>query len=163
VAKIWDAKTGKLITTLGHDIAVGIVFSLAWTSAGKKLITGSYGPIRIFDTATWKQTGTLEGHAYDYVNAISLSRNNRLLASTSDDNTARIWNLDTNLPVGPPLQHKRNVYSAAFSANGRVLVTGCEDKNAYTWDVDAILKKAGLEDLLPIGDVSASTSPTLGH
>jgi WD40 repeat protein len=145
-AKIWDAKTGELITTLEHN---RIVFTLAWTSDGKKLITASHGSIKIFDTATWKQTGTLEGHT-NYVNAISLSRNNRLLASASDDNTARIWNLDTNLPIGPPLQHRDKVECAAFSANRRlgVLVTGCNDKNAYTWDVNAIVKQAGLEDLL---------------
>ncbi|KIK32893.1 hypothetical protein CY34DRAFT_40322, partial [Suillus luteus UH-Slu-Lm8-n1] len=97
--------------------------SLAWTSDRKKLITGSLGPIRIFDTATWEQIATLEGHD-DWVKAISLSRNNRLLASAPEDNTARIWNLDTNLPVGPPLQDKKSVECAAFSANGRVLVTG---------------------------------------
>ncbi|KIK39350.1 hypothetical protein CY34DRAFT_29515, partial [Suillus luteus UH-Slu-Lm8-n1] len=93
--KIWDAKTGELIKTLKHD---WIVSSLAWTLDGKKLITASKGPIRIFDTATWKQTATLEGHE-NYVNAISSSHNNRLLASASHDRTARIWNLDTNLPV----------------------------------------------------------------
>jgi WD40 repeat protein len=155
VAQIWDGKTGDLIKTLQHD---WIVQSLAGTWDGKTLITASYGPIRIFDTATWKQTGTLEGHA-NFVNAISLSRNNRLLASASYDNTARIWNLDTNLPVGPPLQHRDKVECAAFSANGLVLVTGCSDKNAYAWDVNAILKQAGLEDLLqPPPDVNRLVS-----
>jgi WD40 repeat protein len=143
--KIWDAKTGGLLATLEHD---RIVFSLAWTSDGKKLITGSHGPIRIFDTATWKQTGTLEGHT-NYVNTISLSCNNRLLASASDDKTACLWNLETNLRVETPLQHRDKVECAAFSANGRVLVTGCGDKNAYTWDVHAILETAGFEDLQP--------------
>ncbi|KAG1759853.1 WD40-repeat-containing domain protein [Suillus occidentalis] len=145
-AKIWDAKTGELIATLEHD-KYTIVFSWAWTSDGKKLITASRGPMRIFDTATWEQIATLEGHE-TWVNAISLSPNNRLLASASDDNTARIWNLGTNLPVGPPLKHRDRVDCAAFSANGRVLVTGSKDKNACAWDVYAILKQAGLEDLL---------------
>ncbi|KIK32161.1 hypothetical protein CY34DRAFT_102140, partial [Suillus luteus UH-Slu-Lm8-n1] len=140
-AKIWDAKTGELIKTLKH---VYIVYSLAWTSDRKKLITGSYGPIRIFDTATWEQIATLEGHE-TWVRAISLSHNNRLLASASWDKKARIWNLETNLPVGPPLQHEDKVECATFSANGRVLVTGCRDKNANVWDVHAILKQAGLE------------------
>jgi WD40 repeat protein len=157
--KIWDAKTGELIATVKHDWPV---FSLAWTSDGKKLITASYGPIRIFNTATSKQISTLEGHT-TWVNAITLSPNNRLLASTSFDGTARIWNLDTNLPVRPPLQHKDEVYSAAFSANGRVLVTGCSDKNAYAWDIHAILKQAGLEELLHTTDVSANISPPLSH
>jgi WD40 repeat protein len=159
--KIWDAKTSKQITTLEHD---RIVLSLAWTPDGKKLISASHGPIRIFDTATWLQIATLEGHK-DWVNAITLSPNNRFLASISDDKTVCIWNLDTNLPVGPPLQHKDELYSAAFSANGRVLVTGCSKGNMYTWNIHAILKQAGLEGLLHTGTniVSANTSPTLGR
>jgi WD40 repeat protein len=98
--KIWDAKTGKRLTTLKHYY---IVYSLAWTSDGKKLISGSLGPIRIFDTATWQQIAILEGHT-SIVEAICLSPNNRLLASASWDKTAHLWDLDTNLPVGPPLQ-----------------------------------------------------------
>jgi WD40 repeat protein len=142
-----------------------MVCSLAWTLDGKKLISAvSTGPIRIFDTTTWLQIATLQGHT-DWVNAITLSPNNRFLASTSDDNTVCIWNLDTNLPVGPPLQHKDELYSAAFSANGRVLVTGGRGKNTYAWDIHAILKQAGLEGLLHTATniVSANTSPTLGR
>ncbi|KAG1755325.1 WD40-repeat-containing domain protein [Suillus occidentalis] len=124
------------------------IWSLAWTSDGKKLISGSLGPIRIFDTATWKKITILEGHTI-FVKAISLSPNNHLLASASDDKTAHLWNLNTNLPVGPPLHHEESLYSAALSPDGKVLATTCSNENAYTWDVHAILKKAGLEDLLP--------------
>ncbi|KAG2343323.1 WD40 repeat-like protein [Suillus weaverae] len=148
-AKIWDTKTGELLATLKHD---NIVCSLAWTSDRKKLISGSRGPIRIFDTATWQEIAILEGHTW-WVNAISLSRNERLLASASWDKTARLWNLDTNLPVGPPLQHKDEVECATLSTNGKVLVTGCGD-NVYLWDVHAI------KDLPPPGtDVQAERSP----
>jgi WD40 repeat protein len=145
--KIWDAKTAELLNTLKHDHRVE---SLAWTSDGKKLIFGSLGLIRIFDTATWQQIGVLEGHNYiGSVSAISLSPNNRLLASASWDKTARLWNLDTNLPVGPPLRHENYLRSATLSPDGKVLATACYNDNAYTWDVHAILKEAGLEDLLP--------------
>ncbi|KAG2125812.1 WD40-repeat-containing domain protein [Suillus clintonianus] len=147
--KIWDSKIGELITALKHDWAV---WSLAWTSDGKKLISGSYCSIRIFDTATWQQIAVLEGHT-DGVNVISLSRNNRLLASVSRDNTARLWNLDTNLLIGQPLQHEDHLHSAALSDDGKVLVTSCKNGNMYTWDIHAIIKQAGLEDLLPVPDV----------
>ncbi|KAG2338249.1 WD40 repeat-like protein [Suillus weaverae] len=145
--KIWDAKTGGLIATLKHD---SIVESLAWTSDREKLISGSYGPIRIFDTTTWQQIVILEGHE-GFVNTITLSQNNRLLASVSRDETVRLWDLDTNLPVGLPLHYKYKLQSAAFSVDGKVLATGCRDKNVYVWDIHDILKKAGLEDLLPTG------------
>ncbi|KAG2145845.1 WD40-repeat-containing domain protein [Suillus clintonianus] len=145
--KIWNAKTGKLITTLEHDWPAQ---SLAWTLDGKKLISGSMYPIRIFDTTTWEQIAILEGHT-NYVDVISLSQNDRLLASASNDKTARLWNLYTNLQIGPPLQHEDRVESAALSADGKMLVTGCQNGNVYTWDIHAILKEAGLEDLLPAG------------
>ncbi|KAG2343317.1 WD40 repeat-like protein [Suillus weaverae] len=139
--KIWDTKTGKLIATLKHDWTV---CSLAW---GEKLVSGSYGSIGIFDTATWRLIAILGGHK-GWVTAISLSQDNCLLASTSDDKTARLWNLGTNLSVGPPLQHEDGVECAAFSTDGKMLVTGCNDKNVYGWDIHTILKTAGLE--LPI-------------
>jgi WD40 repeat protein len=159
--KIWDAKTGKLLNTLKHD---HWVYSLAWTSDGKKLISGSFGLIRIFDTATWQQVAILEGHTF-IINAIFLSQNNRFLASASGDKTARLWNLDTNLPVGPPLQHEEGLYSAGISPDGKALVTGCRDGNLYTWDVHAILKEAGAEGLLSIDTdiVSVNPSPALFH
>ena len=90
-------------------------------------------------------------------------QNDRLLASVSFDETARLWNLDTNLPVGPPLQHQVLVHSAAISADGNLLVTGCRDENAYVWDIHTKLQDAGLEELLSILDVSVNRSLILSH
>jgi WD40 repeat protein len=155
--KIWDAKTGERLSTIKDDRAA---WSLAWTSDENKVIAGSTdGSIRIFDTATWQQIAVLEGHT-NAVYSLTLFLNDRLLASTSWDKTARLWNLGTSLQVGPPLQHENFVNCEAFSADGKLLSTGCYDKNAYVWDIFAILKAAGLEDLLSIPDVSANSTPT---
>lgn len=153
--KIWDGKTGELV----HSIKLPFtVHSLAWTSDNNKLISGSYRSIRIFNTATWEQTAILEGHD-NQVNAISLSKSGRLLASASRDKTARLWNLDTNLQIGFPLQHENVVPCAAFSVDSKVLVTGCEDSNSYAWDTQAILKQAGLEELLSSSATPARPAP----
>ncbi|KAG2039698.1 WD40-repeat-containing domain protein [Suillus americanus] len=150
--QIWDAKTGKLLSTIKVNTTV---WSLTWTSDKKKLIAGlSSGSIRIFDTATWQQIADLEGHT-SVVYSITLFSNDRLLASTSWDRTARLWNLDTNLQVGSPLQHDTDVECAAFSADGKLLSTAC-DENAYVWDIRDILKTAGLEDLLSVPDAQKS-------
>ncbi|KAG1829702.1 hypothetical protein EV424DRAFT_1586598 [Suillus variegatus] len=110
------------------------------------------GQITIFDTATWQQIAVLRGHT-NVVYSLTLLPNDRLLASTSWDGTARLWNLDSNLQIGPPLQHKNYVTCAAFSADGKLLSTaGWKDKNAYIWDIQDILKTAGIEDLLSIPD-----------
>lgn len=147
--QIWDADTGELLSTIEHSRPV---YSMTWTSDGKKFISGSdVGSIRIFNfdpvQPECRQVAILERH-HHAVFAISLSHNDRLLASASCDRTVRLWNLDTNLPVGEPLRHEAGVYCAALSADGKLLVTGCNDYNAYVWDIHAILKEIGLDDLL---------------
>jgi WD40 repeat protein len=150
--QIWDAKTGKLVATLkGHT---GQVRCLAWTKDGKTLISGSYDySIRTWNTTKWEQIAILNEHT-DIIFAIAISPNDRILASTSQDKTARLWNLDNNQPISSPLQHAEQVNCVSFSAGGKLLATGCDDKNAYLWDVAAIVKEAGLDELLSRSEVS---------
>jgi len=156
--KIWDGRTGDLLSTLRQDSQV---WSLSWTSDQKKLIAGiQNGLIRIFDMVTWEQIAILEDHK-NAVSAISLFHNDRLLASGSFDGTARLWNLDTNLPIGPLLRHPDCVNGVALSTDGKFLATACQDDNAYVWDIHAILNGADLEDLLSIPNVSVSLVSTL--
>jgi WD40 repeat protein len=144
--KIWDAKTGELVTTLkGHT---NTVTCLAWTKDGKTLISGSWDHlIRTWDTTKWEQTAVLDEHTGHVIN-IAISPNDRILASVSRDNTARLWDLDNGQPICPPIQHAESVNCVSFLEDGKRLATGCNDANAYIWDVAVILKEAGLDDIL---------------
>jgi WD40 repeat protein len=135
--KIWDANTGESLKTFD-----GVFMCLAWTSDGKSLFAGGVtSGIMKIDTATWTVLALCE----NIVNTISLFPNERILASTSFvDETAQLWNLDTNQPIGTPLHHQGPVSSATFSVDGKFLVTCCRDDHIYTWNVSAIIKKAGL-------------------
>jgi WD40 repeat protein len=150
--KLWDANTGELLKTLKAD-TLGEVLCLAWCSDVDTLISGSlnssHGSLRKFDTATGTQIALLEGHK-SLVKALSLSPNNRILASASSDNTTRLWNIETNQPIGPPLFHKEAVRSTAFSPDGKLLATVCDDHHIYTWDIVAIVREAGLGNLLTV-------------
>ncbi|KAG1733753.1 WD40-repeat-containing domain protein, partial [Suillus lakei] len=133
--EIWDANTTELVATLKGQTS--FVHCLAWTTDGKTLISG---------TTTWKEIAVLDAHTTS-VTAIAISPNGRILASTSSDRTARLWNLDNSQPVGSPLEHANIVTCVSFSANGKLIATGCYDHNAYTWDVSALIREAGLNDL----------------
>jgi hypothetical protein len=150
--KIWDAKTGKLITNLkGHRERV---FCLAWTADGsgtkheeidsRTLISGSYDDsIRTWNTTTWQQIHVLTGHT-SCVCDIAISPNGPILASASWDDTVQLWNLENGLPIGSPLQHPHPVQCVSFSTDGKLLATGCWDNNAYSWNSSGILEEAGL-------------------
>jgi len=161
--KIWDAKTGKLITNLeGHTERV---YCLAWTAEGNTLISGSWDcSIRTWNTTTWQQIHVLTGHT-GVVYDIAISPNGPILASASWDDTARLWNLENGLPIGAPLRHPDSVVCVSFSTDGKLLATGCwhsntdsedsnadsedrnadsEDSNAYSWDISGILEEADL-------------------
>jgi WD40 repeat protein len=144
--KIWNAKTGELVATLNGHTA--FVWCLAWTPDGKALVSGSADcSIRTWNTTTWRQLALLDGHTATACD-IAISPNGRILASASFDNTAQLWNLENSQPISSPLCHVQMVNCVSFSGDGKLLATGCDDKNTYTWDVSAILKEAGLDDLL---------------
>ncbi|KAG2125745.1 WD40-repeat-containing domain protein [Suillus clintonianus] len=133
---IWDANTGKLLTTLSEDFRR----SLAWIKDPDPLISG----ISNIDTATW-QIRFREPQFPDTVHVISISLNERILASVSSieqsRQTVQLWNFANYQPIGPPLHHDNYVACATFSEDGKLLVTGCDDGYVYIWDVSAILKK----------------------
>jgi WD40 repeat protein len=70
------------------------------------------------------------------------------------DTTTRLWNLDNGKLISSPLLHAERVNCVSFSAGGKLLATGCDDKNVYLWDVAAIIKEAGLDELLSDSKVS---------
>jgi WD40 repeat protein len=130
--KIWDANSGELLKTFE-----GAFQCLAWTSDGKTLVTDKSK----FDTATW----TVVDLCKDYdVDAISLSPNDRILATIYSDETAQLWDLETNQPIGTPLHHPDDVKSLTFSVDGKFLLICCDNDDIYTWDASAIVKEAGL-------------------
>ena len=148
---IWDTTTGERLSTLEQNCHV---WSLAWTS---ELIAGlSNGYIRIFNTTTWREINRMIKDHNSTILAISLLQNG-LLATASEDGTARLRILSKMGAVGPPLPHQGSVRDVALSADGKFLAA-CANKDVYVWDTHTILKDCGLEDLLPVPNVSVRIS-----
>jgi WD40 repeat protein len=68
------------------------------------------------------------------------SPDGRRVVTTSGDQTARVWDAASGLPVTPPLKHTAAVWHASFSPDGRRLITGSGEVDkpvgeALIWDV----------------------------
>ncbi len=76
----------------------------------------------------------LEGHR-GFINSISFSSDNKLLATGSDDCTAKIHDRSSGECIATLCGHQCTITSVSFSSNNKLLVTGSGDYTAKIWDV----------------------------
>ena len=77
----------------------------------------------------------LEGHD-GRVSSVAFSPNSKILASSSWDNTIRLWNPTTGQHLTTFRGHGDNVNSVAFSADGGTLASGSSDYTIKLWNSD---------------------------
>ena len=83
--------------------------------------------LRIYEVPTGKIAGYLEGHHTSNWEAtldVQFSPDGELVASASEDMTARLWEFKSRKPIGC-FAHKERVGSVAFAPDGNRLITGC--------------------------------------
>ena len=65
----------------------------------------------------------MERHKYS-VNSVAFNITGTILASGSDDNTIKLWNIEAKTEIATFRGHISRVISVAFNHNGTLLVSG---------------------------------------
>jgi WD40 repeat protein len=131
--RIWDAETGK-----ERRAFKGPWSSFARFSQDSRwvLTVSPYEGPSLWEIETNKVV-PLKGHQL-VVHWAACSPDGRLMATASEDETARIWETATGKEVYTLTGHQGAVHRVAFSPDGRRVVTASEDGTARVWLIDPL-------------------------
>jgi WD40 repeat protein/tRNA A-37 threonylcarbamoyl transferase component Bud32 len=79
---------------------------------------------------------TLTGHSSS-VYSVAFSPDGHTLASGSNDNTIKLWDVQNQRQIATLTGYFNSVYSVAFSPDGRTLASGSADGTIKLWDVQS--------------------------
>jgi len=88
------------------------------------------------------------GHAAD-ATSIAFSPDGKLLASGSEDATAKLWDTNTGAEVRTLGGHTGTVNEVAFSPDGALLATASDDTTVRLWDVSTGREVRVMRRMLP--------------
>ncbi|CAG7848136.1 SubName: Full=Related to WD40-repeat protein (Notchless protein) {ECO:0000313/EMBL:CCA75040.1} [Serendipita indica DSM 11827] len=72
-----------------------------------------------------------------WTTAIELSRDGSRIVSASSDRTIRLWDANTDQPLGEPFRgHQESALTLAFSRDGSKIASGSSDKVIRIWNVN---------------------------
>jgi WD40 repeat protein len=130
VARLVDARSGRVVHLLGHE---GFVNASAFSPNGRLVVTGSEdNTARLWDVRTGRLLHMLLT-GFDGILAVAFSPDGRLVAAASTDGVTRIYETGSGVRLVLLNGHGTAVTAVAFSPDGKTMVTGSTDRTARIW------------------------------
>ena len=132
-ARIWEAASGRLITTLeGYRTFESADFS----PDGSRIVTASRdGRARVWDVETAKEIMVIDvSPMASTVTSAAFSPNGTRIITASNDNVASVWDAATGKQISVLRGRRVSLNCAAFRFDSAHVVTALMDGTARIWD-----------------------------
>lgn len=128
-------------TMVSEDVTTRTV---SISADGSTLAAGTNeGLVKIYEVArdgngrpALKEKSSFEAHS-SHTLKCRISPDSSVLATTSSDDTAKLWNMKDNSLIRTLDGHKRWVWDCVFSADSAYLITVSTDNSARLWDLSS--------------------------
>ncbi len=112
----------------------GIIREIQYSPDGTRLAVASSIGIWLYDTATHQEIALLTRHMHS-VRSVAFSPDGNTIASGSDDNAIRLWNVHGRKHQQTLKGHTAPVVSVAFSPDGNTIASG-SDNTIGLWNAN---------------------------
>ncbi len=131
--RLWDVKTGK---NLGRDIAGGPDTTDTAVSLNDTFVLQSDRQGRITRLAIddGKPLGEPRLIQPLGIHRLAVNPDGRTFLTLSAEGTARLWDIESARPLGPPIEHDARLFAAVVSPDGRTLATATREGIVRFWD-----------------------------
>jgi len=142
-----EAKSGRIQAELPWSVvdAQGLVYS----RDGRFLVGTGVRTIEVWLPREHRLAARLDTHR-DGVSGVTFSPDMRLMATTSVDNTAKLWRVADWTEVATLSGHREGVKTGSFSPDGRTFATGCGDGTIKFWHVGTRRELASIKHELSV-------------
>ena len=117
----------QILSGYGH-----LVFAVAWSPDGRRIVTGSAGDgVRVWDAVTGESLLSLEGD--DWVRSVAWSPDASRIVTGSAVDGVWVWDAVTGEEL-LSLEHGHKVWSVAWSPDGSRIAAGFDGDGVWVWD-----------------------------
>lgn len=131
--KQWDRERGTCIKTFTENLDFK---SIDISYGGNYIVTGgglTDNSVKIYDMEKGEFIRTFQGHI-SAVEAVKISRDNKVVLSGSDDKTLKLWDINSGKCIRNFTGHVYSVTACDISPDGKTILSGSQDKTVRLWD-----------------------------
>ena len=168
--EVWDARSRRLERRLDFG---QVLDTAVFSPDGRLIALANADGAQVWSTADWTPITRLFGGQGGPIWSVTISHDNRTLATSARDGTVRLWDIESEKPVGALPGMPGHTVTGLFTPDDDAVIAGFDTGQAFRWDIrpaslarqacliaGRTLTRAEWDEFLPGRDYASRPAPT---